>query len=125
MNMDNKIKELTENKVEKSVRNSKALEAAIKRASKGEYDTDIDSSKGMQLLKITEKWTIRKVFSIIEGKHFYKLFKEVFYINDPAKKYYDTVEPTIYRRVAAQKEHGDLDWAKAVAAELNATIIEE
>lgn len=116
---------ITENKVEKSIRNMKAFHDAIKRAKKGEFDIDVTSVKKQELLKIEERWSLRKAFDIAQGKHYYKLFKEVFYINDPQKKYFDQVEPTVYRRVVAQKEHGDRQWAEAVAQELPATIIED
>lgn len=121
---DKMFQAITENKVEKSLRNTKAFHDAIKRAEKGDYDEDITTSNKRNLLKVAEKWTIRKAFSITSGEHYYKLYKEVFYLNDPQKKYFDTVEPTVYRRIAAQKEHGNYEWAKAVAEQLNATIVE-
>lgn len=121
---DKAFKNITENKVEKSVRNNKLFKKAIKRAQEGDFDENVICVKGKNLLKVCEKWSIRKAFDIAQGKHYYKLFKEVFYINDPQKHYYDTVEGKVYRRIAAQKENGDLEWAKAVAEELGAEIVE-
>ena len=122
---DKKFDEINENKVEKSIRNTKEFAAAIERASKGDFDEDLNDATGMDLLKVTEKWSIRKSFSLTEGKHFYKLYKEVFYVEDPHKYYFDTVEPTIYRRIAGQKEQGDLDWAKAVSKEMGIDIVDD
>lgn len=120
---DDKFNQITENKVEKSLRNTKAFQNALHKASKGQFDEDLDCATNMDLLKVTELWTIRKQFCLDEGKHFYKLYKEVFYVENPHKYYFETVEPTVYRRIAAQKEHGDLDWAKAVSKELGITIV--
>lgn len=122
---NNKFQQITENKVEKSLRNTKEFAKALSRASKGEFDEELDCATNMDLLKVTELWTIRKQFCLDEGKHFYKLYKEVFYIENPHKYYFETVNPTVYRRIAAQKEHGDKDWADAVAKELGIAIIDE
>ena len=122
---DQDFKNLNENKVEKSLRNTKEFAKALERAKKGEFDITIEDACGADFLKVTEIWTIRKQFSIAEGKEFYKLYKEVFYLEDPHKYYYDTVEPTIYRRIAVQKEQGDKEWADAVAKYLNIKIVEE
>ena len=122
---DTNFKELTENKVEKSLRNSKAFADVLKKAQKGEFDEDLDNATGMDLLKVTEIFTIRKQFSLEKGEDYYKLYKEVFYVEDPHKYYFDTVEPTIYRRIAGQKETGDKKWADAVSKKLNINIVEE
>lgn len=119
------FKNLTENKVEKSLRNSEAFKNAMHRASKGEFDEDVTDVCGADLLKVTEIWSIRKMFSLEEGKDYYKLYKEVFYIQDPHKYYFDTVEPTVYRRISGQKEQGDKEWADAVAKHLGIQIIEK
>ena len=121
---DEVFNQLNENKVEKSIRNSKEFAKAIERAKKGEFDVDIDDVTGADLLKITEKWSIRKQFSLAEGKHFYKLYKEVFYIENPHKYYFETVDPTVFRRIASQKETGDKEWADAVAKEMKIDIVE-
>lgn len=122
---DTRFKEINENKIEKSLRNSKDLQDAIRRAKKGEFDIDVEDVTNADLLKINEKWSIRKQFSLAEGKHFYKLYKEVFYIADPHKNYFETVATKqIMRRIAAQKEQGDLDWAKAVSKEMHVDIVE-
>ncbi|MBP5421829.1 MAG: hypothetical protein J6Y78_05220 [Paludibacteraceae bacterium] len=123
-NTDEAFKSLNENKVEKSLRNTKEFADAIKRAQGGEYDVDIEDACGADFIKITEKWSIRKMFSISEGKEYYKLYKEVFYLEDPHKYYFDTVTPTIYRRISGQKEQGDADWAKAVSEYLKIDIVE-
>ena len=123
---DTKFNEINENKVEKADRNSTALAAAIARAADGKFDEDIDCAKGLDLLKIYERFSIHTIFDLATGENKYKLYKEVFYINDPGKKYYDTVaEDKVYRRIAAQKEHGDLKWAKKVAKRLNIKIVDE
>lgn len=121
---DKKFNELNENKIEKSVRNTKEFMNAINRVAKGEFDEDIDDAYQLPLLKIAERWTIRKQFSLEEGKHFYKLYKEVFYIQNPGKYYFEEVEPTIYRRIAKQHEQGDKEWAEAVAKEMHISIVE-
>lgn len=121
---DEAFNQLNENKVEKSIRNSKEFAKAIERANKGEFDVDVDDVTNADLLKVTEKWSIRKQFSLAEGKHFYKLYKEVFYIENPHKYYFETVEPTVYRRIAGQKETGDKAWADAVAKEMKIDIVE-
>jgi len=121
---NDKFAELNENKVEKSLRNSKAFADVLEKAQKGEFDVDIDDACGADFLKVTEKWSIRKQFSIELGMEYYKLYKEVFYVEDPHKYYFDTVEPTIYRRISGQKEQGDKKWADAVAKYLNIEIVE-
>ena len=122
---DTAFNQLNDNKVEKSLRNSKEFAKVIARAQKGEFDVDIDDACGADFLKVTEIWSIRKQFSIEEGKEYYKLYKEVFYVEDPHKYYFDTVEPTIYRRIAGQKETGDKEWADAVAKYLKIKIVED
>ena len=122
---DEAFKNLTENKVEKSLRNSKAFKDVLHRAAKGEFDEDVTDVCGEDLLKVTEIWSIRKMFSLEEGKDYYKLYKEVFYVENPHKYYFDTVEPTIYRRISGQKEQGDKEWADAVAKHLGINIVEE
>jgi hypothetical protein len=121
---DIKFKELNENKIEKSIRNTKEFMEAINRVAKGEFDEDIEDAYQLPLLKIAERWTIRKQFSLEEGKHFYKLYKEVFYLENPGKYYFQEVQPTIYRRIAAQHENGDKEWAEAVAKEMHISIVE-
>lgn len=121
---DEVFNKLNENKIEKSIRNSKEFAKAIERAKKGEFDVDVDDVTNADLLKVTEKWSIRKEFSLREGKHFYKLYKEVFYIENPHKYYFETVDPTVYRRIAVQKESGDKEWADAVAKEEKIDIVE-
>lgn len=121
---DKAFQEINENKVEKSLRNSKEFATALERAQKGEFDVDVTSVCGADLLKVTERWSIRKQFSLAEGKDYYKLYKEVFYLENPHKYYFETVQPKIYRRIATQKEQGDKDWATAVAKHLNIEIVE-
>ena len=123
--MNNKFAELNENKVEKSIRNSKEFKEALERAMKGEFDKDIDSAKGLNFLKVYENWTIRKMFSLERGEDYYKLYKEVFYVENPGKYYFDTVNPTIYRRIAGQHEEGDKKWANAVAKHLGIKIVDD
>lgn len=122
---DNAFKNLTENKVEKSLRNSKAFKDVLKKAGEGKFDIDVTDVCGEDLLKVTEIWSIRKMFSLEEGKDYYKLYKEVFYVENPHKYYFETVNPTIYRRISGQKEQGDKEWADAVAKHLGIQIIEE
>lgn len=122
---DDAFKNLTENKVEKSLRNSKAFKDALKKASEGKFDIDVTDVCGEDLLKVTEIWSIRKMFSLEEGKDYYKLYKEVFYIENPHKYYFETVNPTIYRRISGQKEQGDKEWADAVSKHLGIQIIEQ
>lgn len=122
---DEAFKNLTENKVEKSIRNSEAFKNALERAQKGEYDKDVTDVCGEDLLKVTERWSIRKMFSLAEGKDYYKLYKEVFYVENPHKYYFETVNPDIYRRISGQKEQGDKEWADAVAKHLGINIVEE
>ena len=119
------FKTLTENKVEKSLRNTEAFKNALKKASEGKFDVNVTDVCGQDLLKVTEIWSIRKMFSLEEGKDYYKLYKEVFYIQNPHKYYFDTVEPTVYRRISGQKEQGDKEWADAVAKHLGIQIIEK
>lgn len=121
-----------ENKVEKSVRNSKAFQAAFARASKGEFDKELDkareagelqgTSTRLPLLRVQEIWTIRRKFSIEKGENYFKLYKEKFYIENPGSNNFDTVSPTVYRTVVAQKEQGDAKWAKAVGEHLNVPV---
>lgn len=122
---DTKFNELNENKIEKSLRNCKAFNDALVKATKGKFDEDIADVTGMDLLKVNEKWSIRKQFSLDEGKHYYKLYKEVFYIENPHKYYFETVEPTVFRRISGQHETGDKEWAEAVAKEMGINIVEE
>lgn len=119
---DAQFKKINENKVEKSIRNTKEFMNAINRVAKGEFDEDIEDATNMPFLKVAEKWSIHKHFSLEEGKEYYQLYKEVFYIENPGKYYFETVEPTIYRRISRQHENGDIEWAKAVAAHLNIKI---
>lgn len=121
---DAQFKKINENKVEKSLRNTKEFMDAINRVAKGEFDEDIDDATNMPYLKVAEKWSIHKHFSLEEGKDYYQLYKEVFYIENPGKYYFETVEPTIYRRISRQHENGDIEWAKAVAAHLGIKIAE-
>lgn len=116
---------MNENKIQKSDRNNTILSNALKRAQKGDYDEDVKNVTGEDLLKVTERFSIREIFSIEEGKTFFKLYKEVFYINDPHKHYFETVEPTVYRRIAGQHEQGDAEWAEAVAKEMGIEIIKK
>ena len=109
---DAQFKKINENKVEK----------AINRVAKGEFDENIEDATNLPFLKVAEKWSIHKHFSLEEGKEYYQLYKEVFYIENPGKYYFETVEPTIYRRISRQHESGDIEWAKAVAAHLNIKI---
>ena len=111
-----------ENKIEKSLRNSEAFKNALHRASRGNFDEDLESATNMDLLKVTEKWNIREIFSLEKGSTYFKLYKEVYYIENPHKYYYDTVEPTVYRRIAGQKETGDKKWAERIAQEFNCDI---
>lgn len=123
---DAEFKKLNENKIEKSIRNTKAFKVALNRAAKGDFDEDVSSVTNEDLLKVTERWTIRKQFNLAEGKHFYKLYKEVFYIQDPHKYYFEEVcDPTVYRRISGQKETGDKDWANAVSKETGISIVED
>ena len=123
---------VTENKVEKSLRNSKEFQAVLARASKGDYDKELQvaredgslegTSSRLPLLKVTEIWTIRKAFSIEKGEHFFKLYKEKFYVENPGSNYFDTVNPVVYRAVVAQKEVGDAKWATAVGNHLGVPV---
>lgn len=125
MSKDETFEAMNENKIEKSDRNNTILQNALKRAQKGDFDEDITDAKGKDLLKVHEKFSIREIFSIAEGKTFFQLYKEVFYINDPHKYYFETVEPTVYRRIAKQSEKGDKDWAEAVAKEMGINIVKK
>lgn len=116
---------MNENKIQKSNRNNTILNNALKRAQKGDFDEDVKNVTGEDLLKVTERFSIREIFSVEEGKTFFKLYKEVFYINDPHKHYFETVEPTVYRRIAAQHEQGDAEWAEAVSKEMDIEIIKK
>lgn len=122
-NTDAKFQAIAENKVEKAMRNNETFKAIIDRARKGEYDEDIEFATNEDFLKVYERFSIREMFSLTEGKDYYKLYKEVFYIQDPHKYYIDTVDETIYRRIASQKEEGDKEWAEAIAKELNLDIV--
>lgn len=122
---DKKFEELNENKIQKSDRNNTILHNALNRAKKGDFDEDINDASFQDYLKVYERFSIREMFSLKEGKTYFKLYKEVFYINDPHKYYFETVEPTVYRRIAAQKEEGDKEWADAVAKEMNIEIIKK
>ena len=123
---------VTENKVEKSLRNSKEFQAVLARASKGDYDKELQdaredgslegTSSRLPLLKVTEIWTIRKAFSIEKGEHLFKLYKEKFYVENPGSNYFDTVNATVYRLVVAQQEEGDAKWAAAVGAHLGIEV---
>ena len=117
-----------ENKVEKSLRNSKEFANVLARATKGDFDKELDSAREegalqgtrsrLPLLKVTEIWTIRKHFSIEKGTDYFKLYKEKFYVENPGSNYFETVSPTVYRTVVAQSEEGDAKWATAVANHL-------
>lgn len=122
---DEAFAHLVENKIQKSVRNTREFKRALNRALLGEYDEDIESATGADYLKVTERWTIRKIFSLELGDNYYKLWKEVFYIDDPHKYYFEEVNPTIYRRLAPQHEEGDREWAERVAKAMNISIVEE
>lgn len=111
-----------ENKIEKSLRNSKAFQNALHRAAKGDFDEDLESATNMDFLKVTEKWNIREIFSLEKGTTYFKLYKEVYYVEDPHKYYFDTVEPTVYRRISGQKETGDKKWAERIAHEFGCDI---
>lgn len=123
----NEIK--NEDKVTKSLRNTKEFKQLFVRANKGEFDVELDdaresgelvgTSQRLPLLKVTEKWSIRKQFDIESGKDRYHLYKEKFYIQNPGSNYVDTIDKTIYRKVVKQHESGDLDWAKRVADHFN------
>ena len=119
---DEAYKRKEENKVEKSLRNSEAFQKALARAMKGDFDEDLECATNMDLLKITEKWSIREIFNLETGDTYFKLYKEVYYVADPHKYYFETVEQTIFRRIAGQKEQGDKEWAKKIAAEYGCAI---
>lgn len=114
-----------EDKINKSLRNTKEFKELFIRANKGEFDVELDearedgslvgTSQRLPLLKITEIWSIRKQFNIETGSDMYQLYKEKFYIQNPGSNYVDTIDKTIYRKVVKQHESGDLDWAKRVA----------
>ena len=118
-----------ENKVEKSIRNTKEFEAVLARAQAGDYDKELDDARTegdiqgtrnrLPLLKVTEHWSIRKHFSIEKGEDYFQLYKEKFYVENPGSNYFETVNPVVYRTVVSQKEKGDAKWAKAVAANLD------
>lgn len=123
---DAKFTQLNENKIEKSLRNSTAFQQAFIKASKGEFDEDLNCATNMDLLKVTEVFTIHKQFNLETGKDQFKLYKEVFYIQDPHKYYFDEVEPTVYRRVSGQHEiYDDEDIAKRVAKRYNLAVIDD
>ena len=114
---------IEENKIEKSLRNSKAFKNALHRASKGDFDDDLQSATNMDLLKVTEKFVIREIFCLEKGSTYFKLYKEVYYVEDPHKYYFDTVNPGVYRRIAGQKETGDKKWAERIAKEYGCDIV--
>ena len=122
---DEKFARMVENKIQKSYRNTREFKTALNRALMGGYDEDIDDATGAPFLKVCERWTIRKIFSIETGEDYYKLYKEVYYIENPGKYYFEEVNPTIYRRIAAQHEEGDRKWAEAVSKHENIQIVED
>ena len=122
---DEKFARIVENKIQKSVRNTREFKNALNRALMGGYDEDIDDATGAPFLKVCERWTIRKIFSLETGEDYYKLYKEVYYIENPGKYYFEEVDPTIYRRIAAQHEEGDRQWAEAVSKHENIPIVED
>lgn len=122
---DEKFARMVENKIQKSFRNTREFKTALNRALMGAYDEDIEDATGAPFLKVCERWTIRKIFSIETGEDYYKLYKEVYYIENPGKYYFEEVNPTIYRRVAPQHEEGDRKWAEAVSKHENIEIIED
>ena len=121
-----------ENKIEKSIRNSEKFLSTLARAASAEFDVELTdaresgelqgTSTRLPLLKVTELFTIRKKFSLEQGKNYYQLYKEKFYIENPGSNYFETVKDTIYRTVVAQKETGDLEWAKAVAEHMDIEV---
>lgn len=122
---DEKFARMVENKIQKSYRNTREFKTALNRALMGGYDEDIDDATGAPFLKVCERWTIRKIFSIETGEDYFKLYKEVYYIENPGKYYFEEVNPTIYRRIAAQHEEGDRKWAEAVSKHENIQIVED
>ena len=122
---DEKFARMVENKIQKSFRNTREFKNALNRALMGGYDEDIDDATGAPFLKVCERWTIRKIFSIETGEDYFKLYKEVYYIENPGKYYFEEVNPTIYRRIAAQHEEGDRKWAEAVSKHDNIQIVED
>lgn len=122
---DEKFARMVENKIQKSIRNTREFKTALNRALMGGYDEDIDDAAGAPFLKVCERWTIRKIFSIETGEDYFKLYKEVYYIENPGKYYFEEVNPTIYRRIAAQHEQGDRKWAEAVSEHENIQIVED
>lgn len=117
-----------ENKIDKSVRNSEQFQDALARAICGEFDKEIsDKPEGfgrLPLLKVHEQFSLRKGFCLESGNDYFQLMKEVFYIENPGSNYFETVNPTVYRRVAKQHESGDLDWAKRVAKHYDLPLAE-
>ena len=117
-----------ENKSDKSVRNSEQFQDALARAICGEFDKEIsDKPEGfgrLPLLKVHEQFSLRKGFCLETGNDYFQLMKEVFYIENPGSNYFETVSPTVYRRVAKQHESGDLDWAKRVAKHYDLPVAE-
>ena len=117
-----------ENKIDKSVRNSEQFQDALARAICGEFDKEIsDKPEGfgrLPLLKVHEQFSLRKGFCLESGNDYFQLMKEVFYIENPGSNYFETVSPTVYRRVAKQHEQGDLEWAKRVAKHYDLTLAE-
>ena len=121
-----------ENKVEKSIRNSEKFHETLSRAIQGDFDVELDDARNegqlvgtscrLPLLKVTETFTIRKKFSLEKGDNYYQLYKEKFYIENPGSNYFETVDDTIYRKVVAQKETGDLEWANRVSEHLDIDV---
>ena len=117
-----------ENKIDKSLRNSEQFQDALARAICGEFDKEIsdkpESFGRLPLLKVHEQFSLRKGFCLETGNDYFQLMKEVFYIENPGSNYFETVSPTVYRRVAKQHESGDLDWAKRVAKHYDLPVAE-
>lgn len=117
-----------ENKIDKSTRNSEQFQDALARAICGEFDKEIsEKPEGfgrLPLLKVHEQFSLRKGFCLETGNDYFQLMKEVFYIENPGSNYFETVSPTVYRRVAKQHESGDLDWAKRVAKHYDLPVAE-
>lgn len=120
--MTDTYKALEENKIEKALRNTKEFNKALVRATKGQFDEELTDARGLNLLKVTERFAIREIFNLETGSTYFKLYKEVYYVENPGKYYFETVEPTVYRRIAGQHEQGDIKWAKAIAKEYNIDI---
>jgi hypothetical protein len=119
-----------ENKIEKALRNSETFQKVLARAQKGDFDMDFEEAPSSGVagysatLKVTEIFTIRKGFSLETGEDYFQLYKEVFYVENPGREYFETVNPTVYRRVAKQSEHGDKKWADRVAKHFNIEVVD-